>query len=545
MFINVLTSMNNDDREDTMTMITRAQDQAGAVRGPPSPLHLAARASLASVALTAVTISVNHLQALGSGALLLGLLLLVLPAALLLWFRRARSRVALAGYLLVSAWMVVGFGFYQGLWKGALRLFLGTLLPALSSSFPRPAVGNVVFEMSGLGMLVGSSFVLYHGVRLLLADRAARTGSPPAAPSPRQRVVLAAGALLGLGVLGGAYARSVQDRWTPPPDGVVKIGVIVPRTGPYKILGDSFVKAVEMARDDLKSTRYRYQLVVRDSGPDPARARAVIEEVIRDEKVAAVVGGISLIGQVIKPHAARARIPQMCVCTVSSIGDGAYSFTNIVSPEAEAARWVEEAQRRGIRTLALLTQDYPSIKNHVKALKVAAARAGLRIIYERTFGDAVTDFRGLVAEAAAVGPDVHYVEALNPGLDRLGRQLADAGVHNLASVVAPSVSETPQVFEGTWYTDSNLLDPGFRRRFEEKYPGTQFATHMMPYAYDSLNMIVQAFERGQNPAAYLRAMRTYDGTADRLTKEPGSGNFQSAPAVWVIKGGKPTLENSP
>ena len=66
---------------------------------------------------------------------------------------------------------------------------------------------------------------------------------------------------------------------------------------------------------------------------------------------------------------------------------------------------------------------------------------------------------------------------------------------------------------------------------------------MMPYAYDSFNMIVQAFERGQNPAVHLREMTTYAGTADTLTKRPGSGNFQSKPAVWVVKDGKPTLVN--
>jgi hypothetical protein len=65
---------------------------------------------------------------------------------------------------------------------------------------------------------------------------------------------------------------------------------------------------------------------------------------------------------------------------------------------------------------------------------------------------------------------------------------------------------------------------------------------MMPYAYDSVNMIVEAFERGQNPAVYLRNLRTYHGTAGVLTKAPGSGNFASAPAVWTIVGGKPSLQ---
>ena len=42
-----------------------------------------------------------------------------------------------------------------------------------------------------------------------------------------------------------------------------------------------------------------------------------------------------------------------------------------------------------------------------------------------------------------------------------------------------------------------------------------------------------------------RAMTDYDGTAGRITKKAGTGNFRSAPAVWVIKDGRPTLVDVP
>jgi ABC-type branched-subunit amino acid transport system substrate-binding protein len=269
----------------------------------------------------------------------------------------------------------------------------------------------------------------------------------------------------------------------------------------------------------------------------------VIRRVVSDDKVDAIVGGISLIGQETKPYATAARIPHLCVCTVSWIGDGAYNFTNIPSPEAEGELWAREAQRRGVKRVALLTQDYPSINNHVKALKIEVARLGLTVADEQRFDGSVRDFRSLIGLAAAARPDVYYVEALEPGLDLLGQQLGDARIHNVSAVVAPSLSDNPALFEGAWYTDSNLKDIAFKRRFEAKYPDTRFATHMMPYAYDSVNMIVRAFETGQNPAVYLRNLRSYDGTAGLLTKAAGSGNFASRPAVWTIARGRPALLN--
>jgi ABC-type branched-subunit amino acid transport system substrate-binding protein len=498
---------------------------------PNLELHRAARRSWAAVVLTAVLITINHRYALGPKAFGLGAVLIVAPTLLLWWFKRTRSNVAFGGYVLMNLWVVIGFGVFKGLWKSTLPVFAGTLLSALSTSYPRPTLAPVWMEVGGVAMFMGSAFVAAFAYQLV------RTRWGPA----RASVLPASAGVLAFGVIVAAYVVTDRDRWVAPSNGIVKIGVIVPTGGPYAVLGNSFLKAVQMAQSDLRGTKYRYQLVLVDVGQDPYQARAAIQQAIQDERVSAIVGGISRFGQVTRPLATAARILHTCVCSVTSIGDGAYNFTNIPSPEAEGVRWVQEAQRRRIRNIALLTQDYPSIQGHVDALKVEIRRAGLTITDAQEFADSVTDFRKIIARAQVSHPDVYYVEALNPQLDELAQQLADAKIRNIASVVAPSVSQRPDLFEATWYTDSNLRDVAFKTRFERLYPGTQFATHMMPYAYDDFNMIVQAFERGQNPAVYVRNIATYEGNAGTLTKGQGSGNFQSTPAVWAIEHGKPVL----
>jgi len=170
----------------------------------------------------------------------------------------------------------------------------------------------------------------------------------------------------------------------------------------------------------------------------------------------------------VKPYATWARIAHLCVCSVSSIGDGVYNFTNIPLPEDEAARWVEEAQRRGVKSVALLWQDYPSVNGHVRALREEAARRGLRVTSANRFASNTTDFTAAIAEARASAPDLYFVEAAGPALDILGRQLKEARIDNLASVVAFSISDHPEIFEGAWYTDSNLADAGFKRNFRRR-----------------------------------------------------------------------------
>jgi len=320
---------------------------------------------------------------------------------------------------------------------------------------------------------------------------------------------------------------------------MIKIGAVVATRGPAALLGQSVLKAIQLAREDLKSTRHQYELAIEEI-PSPDKAEPAIKKLIKMDKVDALIVGLSMSGQIAKTYATAAKIPLFCICSVSSVGDELYTFTIMPLAEDEATQWVAEAKRRGIKRIARLTQDYPSIDNHVRALKAETEPAGIAFVYEDRFEASTADFRSRIAAARATSPDLYFVEGFNPALDILGQQLRESGVRNLASVVAFSISERPELFEGGWYTDS-YVSPEFKARLDQRYPGSRLATHMMPYAYDSFRMLVQAFESGQDVLTYVRRMTEYEGTAGKITKQAGTGNFRSAPAVWVIKNGKPTL----
>src|SRR5213075_704818 len=134
-------------------------------------MHRAARASLLSVVATALMITLNHVYSIGPKAFALGAVLVMVPTALLLWYRATKSSVAFGGYLLMSLWIVVGFGLLKGLWGTTLPLFLGAGLSALSTSYAPPSVGSLPFELGGVLTFVGSLFVLYYGAQLIRARR--------------------------------------------------------------------------------------------------------------------------------------------------------------------------------------------------------------------------------------------------------------------------------------------------------------------------------------------------------------------------------------
>src|SRR5215470_8709686 len=88
------------------------------------------------------------------------------------------------------------------------------------------------------------------------------------------------------------------------------------------------------------------------------------------------------------------------------------------------------------------------------------------------------------------------------------------------------IRKQPQEGEADSY-----VSPEFKARLDQRYSASRLATHMMPYAYNSFNMLVQGFESGREILTYIRRMTEYRGTADKITKKAGSGNFRSEPAV--------------
>ena len=165
-------------------------------------LHRAARRSLLSIGVTAALITINHLYALGPEAFGLGAVLIVVPTLLLWWFKRTSSNVAFGGYLVMNLWVVIGFGLLKGLWRSTLPVFVGTLLSALSTSYPRPTLAPVWVEVSGVAMFIGSAFVAAFAYQLVRT----RWGTA------RASILSAPAGVLALGVADRMDARAVPHR---------------------------------------------------------------------------------------------------------------------------------------------------------------------------------------------------------------------------------------------------------------------------------------------------------------------------------------------
>src|SRR5206468_10583069 len=70
----------------------------------------------------------------------------------------------------------------------------------------------------------------------------------------------------------------------------LRIAVIAPVNGPNAVLAQSFVRAAEMAKEDLGAEAARIQLVIVDSTGTPEQARSIIDQAFAARRIDAVLG---------------------------------------------------------------------------------------------------------------------------------------------------------------------------------------------------------------------------------------------------------------
>ena len=338
----------------------------------------------------------------------------------------------------------------------------------------------------------------------------------------------------------GIKANTPRSARAPEAKETIKIGVIAPLTGPASIFGNALVKALALAKEDLGSTRYTYEFVIEDDETNPAKKLANVD------RVHAIIVATSGTGQAAKKVVQAAKIPLLCVaCTDTSVADGVYAYTNSVLPSDEGTAVATEAKKRGVRTVALLTQIHPGVNAAAEGVKAAILEQGMQIVYEERFDGNVRDFKTMIAKAKASNADLYFIRSLPPSLEIIGEELRNLGVATLAGGGgAFAISAKPEIFEGMWYQDGALTNPAFPERFQRSFPSIRYNALAAPHGYDSFMLIVQGIESGKSLSQFLQEVSEFKGIGGHLQKVPSTGNFRAPAAVWTIKDGRAKLLSS-
>jgi len=326
-----------------------------------------------------------------------------------------------------------------------------------------------------------------------------------------------------------------------PPDEVgprrQSVGLLLPLSGPKAPLGESMLRAAEMALFDVADSRF--ELVVRDTGGTPKGAR--------DAARAAVDAGANLLlGPVfsssvkaVKPVAEGARVPVLAFSNNPAVAEPGIYVLGLM-PQQQVRRIVSYAASRGKRRFAVLAPRNAYGELVVKALREATGRYGGQVagiaFYEPGSQD-VSDQVKRLAESGfgsqpgsavlmpAGGKQLQTIAPTFPFHD-----IDPEEVQFLGTVLwnDPMLGTEPALVGGWFPAPAPKGQERFNRRYRRIYAGPP--GDLSSLAYDATALAALLARRGGTTDAATNGAAVY--STERLTQPNG---FVGTDGVFRLK----------
>lgn len=205
-----------------------------------------------------------------------------------------------------------------------------------------------------------------------------------------------------------------------------RIGVLLPLSGPYAPIGKAALTAARMAVDGMQDI----ELVIGDTAGDADRAPQVLESLVLDNGVAAVLGPVGAIESHAAARAAeRLEVPLMALSSRADLTRlGTFVFRHRLTRQAQARTIARHAvEELGLRTFAILYPDTDYGREMMQAFWQTVTRLGGEVRGAQGYSVNVNDVNEPIKKL--VGR--HHLEArtADPHWQALNRKSKDRALH--------------------------------------------------------------------------------------------------------------------
>ncbi len=338
---------------------------------------------------------------------------------------------------------------------------------------------------------------------------------------------------------------------------ILNIGVFVPLKGDAAPGGESLLNGLAMAAEEINAAGgvlgRPIRLVVRDTRSDPDRAAKAVRDLIAEDKVVALVGGLSGGSTEAAAVADETGVPMILPgSTMPGIPSREpwvfrISYVDFLSGRVMA----KFAQSLGATRATVL---YDSASEYAKALAVAFGKGFKRVRGNRIAGEpfetGTVDFSSHLEAVRKANPDVVYLPADAALAAEIVKQARAAGL------------EMPFLGTATWDCEEFLRDAGEASRNcylpgrfvpgGSSDPGRFFSANhqakhgrpapaMAALGYDSLALLANAIRTagGTDPVALQQALSStvnFPGLTGAISIEPALAVSRSIPVLKAEDG---------
>ncbi len=334
----------------------------------------------------------------------------------------------------------------------------------------------------------------------------------------RSAALIAAVVATGLSLATGPRAKAQQP---------IRIGASLAQTGAYAAPGQNQLRGYRLC---VKYTNAKggvlgrkLELIVEDDQSQPATAARIYEKLITQDKVDAILGPYaSPITEAVADVNEKHRMPMVATqgAATSTYRKGR-KFVFMVPSAAEVylEGVIDVAARRGLKTVAIVSEDTLFAQAVAQGTGDQAKKKGLEVVFAQAYPKGTTDFAAILTRVRAANPDVlaaatYFDDAV--AITRQSKQL-DVNPKMFAVTVGGDLLKFYEVLgrnaefvygAAQWEPELVMLRagglipiarqyPGAREFFEsykKEFPGADFSYHSAG-GYGGCQILVEAIRR--------------------------------------------------
>jgi branched-chain amino acid transport system substrate-binding protein len=305
-------------------------------------------------------------------------------------------------------------------------------------------------------------------------------------------------------MLGAKQPAAAQD--------TVKIGAILPMTGPFQSTGAEASAAIKLFLQQHGSTAAgkKIDIIVRDDAGVPDNAKRLAQELIVDEKVQILVGfGLTPIAMAVAPLVSEAKVPMVVtVASTSAIVERSPYIVRTIQTIPQIANIVGSwAAKNKIKTVVSVVSDYAPGHDAEQWFGKAFEQGGGKILEKLRVPLANPDFAPFLQRASDAKPDAIFAfvpagvggifarQFSERGLDKSGIRLVsmsdvmdDDLLNNMGNAVLGVISGGPYSIAHKSAVNEKFVS-AFRKANNNRRPNIVALS-----AYDGMHLIYAALE---------------------------------------------------
>jgi branched-chain amino acid transport system substrate-binding protein len=296
----------------------------------------------------------------------------------------------------------------------------------------------------------------------------------------------------------------------------VPVGSIEILSGPNAAYGTAIKAGLDLALDEINKapSGHKLTLTVEDSAGNKDQAINAARKLIGRDKVMAIIGPtLSNEMFAVGPVANERKIPIVGTSTTASgITDiGPYVWRTSLPESDVIPVTLKYAQAHGVKTIALMyANDDAFSKSGYDVMKAAAARAGLTLVAEESFGSKDADFSAQLTKIKGLRPDAVGISALVEPVSGVLLQARQLGFGKETLFIGGNGSNSPKlgaiagaaadglIVGSPWFVAKpDPVNVKFVADFKAKYghDPDKFAAQ----AYDALHIMAEAIDKAAAP----------------------------------------------